>query len=92
MVHFADIIYKKKATWDVDGKPYMPGFEDGKWDYHNYGQRTLDRSKFDEFKTRFYKLQGWDPGSGYPTKATLEKLGLGYVAVELEKNGKLGRS
>ena len=92
MVHFADIIYKKKAPWDVDGKPYMPGFEDGKWDYHNYGQRTLDRSKFDEFKTRFYKLQGWDPGSGYPTKATLEKLGLGYVAVELEKNGKLGRS
>ena len=31
----------------------MPGFENGKWDYHNYGQRTLDRDKFDEFKTRF---------------------------------------
>jgi aldehyde:ferredoxin oxidoreductase len=92
MVHFADIIYNQKATWDADGKPYMPGFENGKWDYHNYGQRTLDRAKFDEFKTRFYKRQKWDPATGYPTRATLETMGLGYVADELEKNGKLGRS
>ncbi|MBW2411414.1 MAG: aldehyde:ferredoxin oxidoreductase [Deltaproteobacteria bacterium] len=92
MVHFADIIYKKKADWDVDGKPYMPGFENGKWDYHNYGQRTLDRDKFDEFKTRFYQLQGWDTTSGYPTRDTLQSLDLGYVADELERNGKLGKA
>lgn len=28
--------------------------------------------------------------TGYPTRAALEPLGLGYIADELEKNGKLG--
>ena len=91
MVHFADIIYKKKPTWDVDGKAYMPGIENGQWDYHYYAQRTLDRDKFDEFKTRFYNLQGWDPETGYPKRSTLREIGLGYVADELETKGKLGK-
>ena len=50
----------------------------------------LDRDKFEEFKTRCYDMQGWDTASGYPTRSTLECLGLGYVADELEKHGKLG--
>ena len=50
----------------------------------------LDRKKFDEFKTRFYRIQGWDTATGYPTRTALEPLGLGYVVDELEKNGKLG--
>jgi aldehyde:ferredoxin oxidoreductase len=58
-------------------------------DLYGYSERTLDRDKFDEFKTRFYELQGWDAATGYPTRATLESLGLGYVADELERNGKL---
>jgi aldehyde:ferredoxin oxidoreductase len=53
---------------------------------------TLDRDKFDEFKTRFYELQGWEPTTGYPTRAALESLGLGYVADELEGHGKLGEN
>jgi len=92
MVHFADNIYTKKGTTVDVSNAYMPGIEGGKWDYHGYTNRTLDRNKFDEFKTRFYRLQGWDTASGYPTRATLESLGLGYVADELGKNGKLGRS
>ena len=48
--------------------------------------------KFDEFKTRFYKLQGWDTTSGYPTRDTLKSLDLSYVAEELEKHGKLGKA
>jgi hypothetical protein len=88
MVHFADIIYKRGAPWDADGKPYLPGIENGQWDYHDYGQRKLDRNKFDEFKTRFYNLQGWDPDTGYPKRSTLQEIGLGYVADELEKKGK----
>ena len=93
MVHFADIVYNEIPKFNVHGlKSYMPGFEDGKWDYHNYANRTLDRDKFDEFKTRFYKLQGWDAATGYPTGETLESLGLGYVAAELEQNHKLGKA
>ena len=91
MVHFADNVYEKHPLFPADvPNAYMPGKENGKWDYYGYSYRTLDRSKFDEFKTRFYHLQGWDTATGYPTRSALEPLGLGYVADELEKNGKLG--
>jgi len=91
MVHFADNIYKKRPLYPLDvPNAHLPGKENGKWDYYGYSKRTLDRDKFDEFKTRFYRLQGWDTATGYPTRAALEPLGLGYVADELEKKGKLG--
>ncbi len=93
MVHFADNVYNKRPFFPADGgftNAYMPGKENGKWDYYGYSQRTLDRDKFDEFKTRFYQLQGWNTATGYPTRSTLESLGLAYVANELEHNGKLG--
>ena len=92
MVHFADYIYTKKGGHVDLPKAYMPGKEKGVWGYHNYTPRSLNRQKFDEFKTRFYRLQGWDAATGYPTRETLESLGLGYVAAELEQNGKLGKS
>ncbi len=93
MVHFVDNIYEKRPLFSLDGgflNVYMPGKEKGKWDYYGYSQRTLDRDKFDDFKTLFYRLQGWDTATGYPTRVALESLDLGYVADELEKNGKLG--
>jgi aldehyde:ferredoxin oxidoreductase len=91
MVHFADNVYKRRPPFPAEvPNAYMPGKENGKWDYYGYSYRTLDRDKFDEFKTRFYRLQGWDIATGYPTRAALEPLGLGYVADELEKDGKLG--
>ena len=93
MVHFADNLYEKYPSFSIDdGIPnvHMPGKEDGKWGMYGYSQRTLDRDKFEEFKTRFYELQGWDTASGYPTRATLESLELGYVTDELEENDKLG--
>jgi len=91
MVHFADNVYKRRPPFPAEvPNAYMPGKENGKWDYYGYSYRTLDREKFDEFKTRFYRLQGWDTATGYPTRAALEPLGLGYVADELKKDGKLG--
>jgi len=91
MVHFVDNIYEKRPLFPADvPNAYMPGKENGKWDYYGYSQRTIDRDKFDEFKTRFYRLQDWDTATGYPTRAALEALGLGYVADELEAQGKLG--
>jgi len=92
MVHFADYIYTKKGTPLDVPNAYMPGIENGKWDYYGYTYRSLDKDRFDEFKTRFYKLQGWDTESGYPSRETLESLKLGYVADELGRNGKLGKT
>ncbi len=93
MVHFADNVYEQRPLMPLEYEnTYLPGKENGKWDYYGYSHRTLDRDSFDRFKTRFYVLQGWDPATGYPTREALESQGLGYVADELEQNGKLGGS
>lgn len=93
MVHFAENVYAEQlsSTTDVAGQDlHMPGKENGRWGFYGYSGRRLDRDEFDEFKTRFYRLQGWDTTTGYPVRSTLESQGLGYVADELELNGKLG--
>jgi len=49
--------------------------------------RTIDREKFEALKDAFYELRGSDKKTGAPTRETLEKLGLKYVADDLEKIG-----
>jgi len=90
MVHFADFIYNKQGTHVDVPNAYLPGRENGKWDYYGYTNRSLNKNKFDEFKTKFYALQGWDPNTGWPNGNTLKSLGLGYVAEELRRKGCLG--
>jgi len=93
MVHFANNVYESPPSTPAktpNSDIHMPGKENGKWGFYGYSGRSLDRDKFDEFKSRFYILQGWDTTTGYPTRAALEPLGLGFVADELESNGKLG--
>ena len=86
MVKFADYYYTKKI-----GKPYpAPVFENGEWSYSDMAERQIDRDKFEEWKTLYYQLEGWDEISGWPTRPTLEELGLQNVADELEVKGKLG--
>jgi aldehyde:ferredoxin oxidoreductase len=69
----------------------MPGKVNGKWRYIKTLGRHFDRGKFEDFKSRFYRLQGWDTSTGYPTAATLKSVGLGHVAARLGQNGKLGK-
>ncbi|MCX5900940.1 MAG: aldehyde:ferredoxin oxidoreductase, partial [Proteobacteria bacterium] len=89
MVNFADYVYT--VPFDKKTKDYF-GKVDGTWAFINAEGRTVDRQKFEEFKTAFYELQGWDTASGYPTRATLESLGMQNVADELGLKGKLGAS
>jgi len=51
----------------------------------------LDMDKWNRMLDEYYEMHGWDKETGYPKRSTLEKLGLGYVADELEKRGKLGK-
>ena len=93
MVYYADYIYNWMYSESSAGLTpiYLePGLVDGKWEYIETANRKLDRDKFDEFKTRFYNLEGWNTKTGYPKKSTLEALGLGYVANDLAKVNKLG--
>ena len=90
MVYMADYIYDKKAEHSE-----FPFFmwptkdENGTWRYTDLMHRKLDRAQFDDFKTRFYKAEGLDPETGWPTSETLDKLGLGFVKEELKQHGKL---
>jgi aldehyde:ferredoxin oxidoreductase len=89
MVHFAEYIYQLpySATAKIIGR------EAGAWAIITVdaaSNRYLEKDKFEAFKTRYYQLEGWDTATGYPTRSALEDLGLGYVADELEANGKLG--
>jgi len=71
--------------------PYsMPVFENGGWSYKSVAGRKLDRAKVEDWKTKFYTLEGWDTKTGWPTRATLEKLNLKNVADALEAAKKLG--
>ena len=88
LVDFPEYIYR--VPLPTDTPQFMPGREKGEWKYLQMNGRRLDKQKFEEWKTRFYRLEGWDPKTGWPTRKTLEGAGLKKVADELEKRGKLG--
>jgi aldehyde:ferredoxin oxidoreductase len=90
MVHFADHIYEVPYRGLDYPSYYLPGRRNGEWGYVRVNDRRLDREKFEEFKSAYYALEGWDVSSGWPTRDTLEDLGLAYVADEMETEGKLG--
>ena len=39
----------------------------------------------------YYKMHDWDPATSYPTRKALERYGLGAIADDLERIGKLGK-
>ena len=51
-----------------------------------------DRKKFEELKSKYYTLRGWDVENGVPSREILEKFGLAEVADDLEKRGKLSKA
>jgi aldehyde:ferredoxin oxidoreductase len=65
-------------------------YDGTKWSYQNVTDIFIDRAAFEEWKTKFYKFEGWDTKTGQPTRATLESLGMKNVADELAAKGKLG--
>jgi aldehyde:ferredoxin oxidoreductase len=69
---------------------YLPVYENGKWSYSPNTGRVLNKARFEEWKTKYYEFEGWDPASGRPKRATLESLGLKEVADALHSKGTLG--
>jgi len=93
MVQFADYIYDQPFTkGEILPFYFWPcRDEQGVWRYQDIMNRSLDREKFENWKTRFYELEGCDPDSGWPTRMVLEKIQLGHVADVLEKHNRLGK-
>jgi aldehyde:ferredoxin oxidoreductase len=82
---FPDYIYDTPSRGHV-----MPTYNNGKWAYTSNEGRKLDRAKFEEWKTMFYDFEGWNTANGWPTRGTLENMGLKNVADILESKGRLG--
>ncbi len=83
---FPGYVHHKTTAW-----PHiLPVYENGQWQFSDNLGRTLDRERFEEWKTVFFEREGWDPASGWPTRSTLEEAGLGRVADELQRCGRLG--
>jgi aldehyde:ferredoxin oxidoreductase len=93
MVHFAPYVYETRYEKGELFPFYMWPCrnERGEWQYMDVMGRTLDKKRFEEFKTIFYRLEGWDVESGWPTRRTLEGLGLAHVADALGRAGRLGK-
>ena len=60
------------------------------WSYSPCLGRVLNRTRFEQWKTKFYDFEGWNSTSGWPKRATLEGMGLKKVADTLQSKGKLG--
>lgn len=69
------------TAWVFDQDEDFKPFEEG--------TTKMDREDIKKAKTMFYEEMGWDVETGIPTRKTLERLGLGYMADDLEKRGLL---
>ncbi len=68
----------------------LPVYDGSRWEWKKCTDLYLDEQGVEQWKTAFYSFEGWDPKTGYPTRRTLEALGLKHVADVLEAKGKLG--
>lgn len=67
------------SDWVFDKEPDFKAFEEG--------TVKMDREDMDKALTMFYEEMGWDIETGIPTRATLEKFGLGDMADKLVEYG-----
>ncbi|MCJ7604519.1 MAG: hypothetical protein MUO19_00605, partial [Dehalococcoidales bacterium] len=77
---------EKNSTF-FNGEVLLPG-RDG--EVISRAGEVLDRDRFEDMKTEYYELRGWNPETGYPTREKLEELQLADVAADLAERGLLG--
>ncbi len=87
---FSPFMYKPGASAMPMYVGGVPVYENGKWRYDELEDMYLDRDGVEEFKTHFYNLEGWDTDHGWPTRKTLEELGLKHVADTMAAKNRLG--
>jgi len=95
---FAPFMYTPKGSlasrftgMGQSANPPLPVLEKGEWKLKNLEHMFLDKKGFEAWKTAYYKVEGWNNDTGWPTRAILENLGLKNVADTLEKEARLGK-
>jgi aldehyde:ferredoxin oxidoreductase len=84
---FPDYIYTQGSRGEL--LP-MYDYKIKKWSYATGEGRKLDRAKFEEWKTKFYDFEGFNTTNGWPTRKTLEGMGLKKVADVMQSKDRLG--
>ena len=87
---FSGFMYRPGAAAASFPPANMPVYDGSAWSWKPVRDMYLDEQGVEQWKTAFYKLEGWDPASGYPTRKTLESLGLKNVADLLQSKNRLG--
>ncbi|MBN2321026.1 MAG: hypothetical protein JXR49_18250 [Acidobacteria bacterium] len=85
---FAPFMHMPGATFPMGGSKAV--YQNGEWSFEDQNDLYLDREGVEQFKTHFYRLEGWDVATGWPTRSTLEELGMKKVADLMDAKGKLG--
>ncbi|MBN2319191.1 MAG: hypothetical protein JXR49_08935 [Acidobacteria bacterium] len=89
MENFSGYYYRPGASY-CGYSPNLPIFDGSKWEIKNCKELYFTEDGVNQWKTHFYNIEGWNPDTGYPTRKTLEDLGMKHVADYLESKGKLG--
>jgi aldehyde:ferredoxin oxidoreductase len=89
MEKFAGFMYRPGASAAALGGN-LPVYDGSSWSWKKLTDLYLDEKGVEQWKTAFYTVEGWDSKTGYPTRKTLEGLGLKHVADVLEAREKLG--
>jgi aldehyde:ferredoxin oxidoreductase len=85
---FSGFMYRPGAAhMSFSGVPVYDGAE---WSHQSNIAMYFTEAGVETWKSHFYLLEGWNNYTGWPTRSTLEGVGLGDVADYLEAKGKLG--
>jgi len=84
---FPDYVYEQDTRGDL--LP-MYDYKTKKWSYSDSTGGKLDRARFEEWKTKFYAFEGFNTANGWPTRKTLEDMGLRKVADVMQSIGRIG--
>ena len=84
---FPDYIYEKDSVGET-----LPIYDHKtkKWSFSKSSGRKLDPVKVEEWKTKFYAFEGFNTANGWPTRKTLEDMGLKKVADCMQNQNRLG--
>jgi aldehyde:ferredoxin oxidoreductase len=77
------------ATFNISGS--KPVYQNGAWSFEDQSDLHLDREGVELFKTHYYAQEGWDTSNGWPTRKTLEGVGLGKIADVMAAKSRLGK-
>ncbi|MGA2460299.1 MAG: aldehyde ferredoxin oxidoreductase family protein [Candidatus Bathyarchaeia archaeon] len=77
---------REGATREIDDLPWRLMNEPGT---SAWGKVMNSKQELDMMLDQYYQLHEWDSKTSWPYRITLERLGLGEVAAELEQKGKL---